>query len=605
MAGQRDSDLKLSQPKGVILRRILALSRPYRGYLVGGVGIGVCIAGLSLVEPYLLGAGLTATLGPLASGVWDWPSVRPLVWYVVILLVVHVVLTALRYGNQMLMVHLRMRILTDLRRRIYRKLLGQSFSYFDKQDTGQLINRTIGDVNMLRMFYTMLLVRGSEITLFILGAGAVLIWLDRYVALVTIPFIPVYVVAMILFVKRIHPKFHRMRDELDRATQILSENVQGVQVVRAFGREHEEAARYETTIRGVLERWLGLIRNFATFQPVIFLLGGASLLATVAMASCRVLEGALAVGAIYTVFRWSGMLTMNMRQVARMTATLDHSLVSAERIFEILDARPDVHTPKQPTPLPEGGGHVVFENVSFGYKGQPGVLRDVTLDIPAGTNVALVGATGSGKSTLIKLLPRFYDPDDGRILIDGVDIREADLESLRSEIGFVFQDTFLFSASLAENIAFGVPEAEKRAIERAARRAQVDEFARRFEEGYETAVGERGISLSGGQRQRVAIARALLTDPRILILDDATASVDSGTERVIQDALAEVMQHRTTFIIAHRISTVRRADLICVLEDGRIVQQGTHQDLLGRRGPYREFVDMQWQLGEDGPEDDR
>jgi len=292
MARQRHDDLELTQPKGVILRRIFALARPHRGYLLGGVAISAGIAGLSLVQPFLLGAGLTATLGPLQSGVWDWPSVRPLVGYVAVLAVVSAVLMGLRYGNQMLMVHLRMRILTDLRRRIYRKLLGQSFSYFDKQDTGQLINRTIGDVNMLRMFYTMLLVRGSEITLFILGAGAVLIWLDRYVALVTIPFIPVYVVAMILFVKRIHPKFHRMRDELDRATQILSENVQGVQVVRAFGREHEEAARYETTIRGVLERWLGLIRNFATFQPVIFLLGGASLLATVAMASCRVLEGA-------------------------------------------------------------------------------------------------------------------------------------------------------------------------------------------------------------------------------------------------------------------------------------------------------------------------
>ncbi len=604
MAGQPQNDLKLSQPKGVILRRIFALARPYRGYLVGGAAIGMFIAGLSLVQPYLLGAGLTATLGPLASGVWDWPSVRPIVWYVVILALVSAVLMGLRYGNQMLMVHLRMRILTDLRRRIYRKLLGQSFSYFDKQDTGQLIQRTIGDVNMLRMFYTMFLVRGSEITLFILGAAAVLIWLDRYVALVTVPFVPVYVVAMILFVKRIHPMFHEMRHELDRSTQILSENVQGVQVVRAFGREREEAARYETTIRSVLERWLGLIRNFSVFQPVIFLLGGISLLATVAMTSYRAMEGALAVGFIYTAFRWSGMLTMNMRQVARMTATLDHSLVSAERIFEILDARPDVHTPTEPTPLPEGAGHVVFENVSFGYGDESGVLRDVTLDIPAGTNVALVGATGSGKSTLIKLLPRFYDPDDGRILIDGVDIRTANLESLRSEIGFVFQDTFLFSASLAENIAFGVPEAEKRAIERAAQRAQVDEFASRFEQGYDTAVGERGISLSGGQRQRVAIARALLTDPRILILDDATASVDSGTERVIQDALADCLQDRTTFIIAHRASTVKRADLILVLEGGRIVQKGTHDELLEREGPYREFVDMQWQLSDDGPEGD-
>ncbi|MBE3069077.1 MAG: ABC transporter ATP-binding protein, partial [Planctomycetes bacterium] len=462
-----------------------------------------------------------------------------------------------------------------------------------------------GDVNMLRMFYTMLLVRGTEIVLFIVGAAAMLIWLDRYVAAVALPFIPVYVAAMVLFTNRIHPMFHDMRHELDRSTQILSENVQGVQVVRAFGREVEEGRRYGASVRGVLERWLRLAGHFSVFQPAIVLLGSASILATVAMTSYRALEGSLAVGFIYTVFHWSGMLTMNMRQVAHMTATLDHSLVSAERVFEILDAPQDVAAPLQPSPLPEGGGHVVFENVSFGYEGSggPPVLSDVNLDIPAGTNVALVGATGSGKSTLIRLLPRFYDPTGGRILIDGVDLRDVDLEALRSEIGFVFQDTFLFSASLAENIAFGVPEAEQKAVEEAARRAQVHEFADRFDAGYDTAVGERGISLSGGQRQRVAIARALLMDPRLLILDDATASVDSTTERSIQNALAEVMAHRTTFIIAHRISTVKRADLILVLDGGRIVQQGTHDELVARDGAYREFVRMQWHLGEDGAED--
>jgi len=295
------------------------------------------------------------------------------------------------------------------------------------------------------------------------------------------------------------------------------------------------------------------------------------------------------------------MLTSNMQMIVRMAAALEHSLVSAERVFEILDARPEVRTPKQPEPMPEGRGRVVFENVTFAYDDAP-VLKEVNLDIPAGTNVALVGPTGSGKSTLIKLLPRFYDPQEGRILIDGVGIRTVPTERLRSEIAFVFQDTFLFSASLAENIAFGVPEAEKRAIEDVGRRARVEEFAATFENGYDTAVGERGISLSGGQRQRVAIARALLVDPRILILDDATASVDATTERAIQDGLAEVMKDRTTFIIAHRITTVKRADMVVVLDDGRIVQQGTHGDLLGQEGPYQEFVRMQWQLGLDDEE---
>ena len=600
---QRGSDLELTQPKGVLLRRIFALAKPYRWRLVGCAAIGVVIAGLSLLEPYLIGGSITASLAPLQTGVWNWENTRPLVWYVVALVAVSGVLMGLRYGNSMLMVHLRMKILTDLRRRIYRKLLRQSFSYFDKQDSGQLINRTIGDVNMLRMFYTLLLVRGTEIALFILGAGAVLIWMDRYVAMVSVPFIPIYMLVVIAFVRRIHPMFHDMRDELDRSTQVLSENVQGVQVVRAFGREREEIGRYGDSIRGVYERWLRLVRHFAVYQPGIFLLGSVALLATVTVTSYRALEGMLEVGLIYTVFRWSRMLTGNMREVAHMTATLDHSLVSAERIFEILDAEPGVDAPSQPKPMPVGGGRVVFENATFGYDRDRPVLQNVNLDIPAGTNVALVGATGSGKSTLIKLLPRFYDPDQGRILIDGTDIRDLSHEALRSEIGFVFQDTFLFSASLAENIAFGVPESERKAVELAARRAQVHEFADRFDEGYDTAVGERGISLSGGQRQRVAIARALLIDPRILILDDATASVDSGTERVIQDALAEVMADRTTFIIAHRVSTVKRADLILVLDGGRIVQQGTHDELVRQEGTYREFVRMQWHLGEDDAED--
>jgi ABC-type multidrug transport system fused ATPase/permease subunit len=266
-------------------------------------------------------------------------------------------------------------------------------------------------------------------------------------------------------------------------------------------------------------------------------------------------------------------------------------------VFEILDAKPEITPPAEPRPMSEGRGHIVFDRVTFGYDPARPVLKEVSLDIPAGTNVALVGSTGSGKSSLIKLLPRFYDPQQGRILIDGVDLRELDLQDLRAEIGFVFQDTFLFSASLAENIAFGVPESQQKAIENVARRARVDEFAGLFENGYDTHVGDRGVTLSGGQRQRVAIARALMMDPRILILDDATASVDSLTERGIQEALAEVMKNRTTFIIAHRISTVKRADLILVVEDGRIVQQGTHDGLMKQAGPYRTFVEMQWQLG--------
>jgi len=577
------------------------MARPYGGYLAAGVAIGMAVSCLNLLRPYLVGSSITATLESLEGGQWTWQNVRPLLWRIVLLTVVTAAAIGLGYAGAMLMAHTRMKILTDFRRRIYRTILRQSFSYFDKQETGQLINRTIGDVNMLRMFYTMVLLRGSEVGLLVVGTIVALFWIDPWVALVGVPFVPIYAVAMLVFSKRIHPMFHDMRHELDRSTQILSENVQGVQVVRAFGSEPEEERRYDDAIRGVLKRWMRLAKNMAVYRPAVFYLGHLSLLSVLAITSYRVLQGAIAIGVIYAVFRWSRMLTSNMQMIVRMAAALEHSLVSAERVFEILDARPEVRTPKQPEPMPEGRGRVVFENVTFAYDDAP-VLKEVNLDIPAGTNVALVGPTGSGKSTLIKLLPRFYDPQEGRILIDGVGIRTVPTERLRSEIAFVFQDTFLFSASLAENIAFGVPEAEKRAIEDVGRRARVEEFAATFENGYDTAVGERGISLSGGQRQRVAIARALLVDPRILILDDATASVDATTERAIQDGLAEVMKDRTTFIIAHRITTVKRADMVVVLDDGRIVQQGTHGDLLGQEGPYQEFVRMQWQLGLDDEE---
>ena len=601
MADRNHNDLELTQPRGVILRRIFAMARPYAAYLAAGVATGMVISAMNLLRPYLIGTSITATLESLEGGQWTWQNVRPLVWPLGLLAIVTACVVGLGYGNSMLMVRTRMKILTDFRRRIYRKILRQSFMYFDKQETGQLINRAIGDVNMLRMFYTMVLVQGSETVLLIVGTMVAMFLIDPWVGLIGLPFVPVYALAMLIFSKRIHPMFHDMRHELDHSTQILSENVQGVQVVRAFGREPEEEKRYDEAVHGVLTRYMRLARNFAVYRPVVFYVGQLGLLSVVAITSYRALYGAIAIGMIYTVFRWSRMLTGNMQMIARMASTLEHSLVSAERVFEILDARTEVKAPKEPEPMPKGRGRVVFEDVVFGYDDEP-VLKGVSLDIQAGTNVALVGATGSGKSTLIRLLPRFYDPQQGRILIDGVDIRSVQAEQLRAEIGFVFQDTFLFSASLADNIAFGVPEAEKRAIEDVARRAQVDEFAATFQDGYDTAVGERGISLSGGQRQRVAIARALLVDPRILILDDATASVDATTERAIQDGLAEVMKDRTTFIIAHRITTVKHADLVLVMDDGRIVQQGTHADLLALEGPYREFVRMQWQLGLDDEE---
>lgn len=599
MATQGRDDLELTQPASQVLRRILSMAGPYRAYILGGITLGLFIAAFMVVQPLIEGEGIQKLLEAFETGRFTWETLRPLLLVLGMLAALGVARLVAEYNNRMLLAHLRMKILTDLRRRVYRKLIRQSFAYYDRQDTGQLINRTIGDVNNLRMFYTMVLVSGSE-TLFTIACFLVAVFAkDRWVGMVALPFVPVYAGAMLIFARYLHPLFHDMRHQLDRSTEILSENVQGIQVVRAFGREREETSRYESTVRAIFNRWLRLARAFSIYQPTVFFIGEALMLAMVAMSAYRVFYGDVNPALIYIVYRWARMLMGRMRMIARMTGAVQHSLVSAERVFEILDARPDIRPPGKPRPMPEGEGRVVFDDVTFGYDPDQPVLEDINLDIPAGTNVALVGPTGSGKSSLIKLLARFYDPQEGEIRIDGTGIRDLDLEELRAEIGFVFQDTFLFSTSLADNIAFGVPEAERKAIEEAGRRARVAEFAEAFSDGYDTAVGERGISLSGGQRQRVAIARALLVDPRILILDDATASVDSSTERAIQENLAEVMENRTTFIIAHRASTVKRADRVLVIENGRIVEQGPHEELIARDGPYRRFCEMQWKLGID------
>jgi ATP-binding cassette subfamily B protein len=486
-----------------------------------------------------------------------------------------------------------MSLLWLLRNKVYDRLQRLSFRFFDENYSGELINRATGDINTIRRFFMMVLF--SIVTLVVYTAVfLVMLLLIRWeLALVCMAPLPVSVVLLGRFGRRIRRAFHAVREGSDDMVNALQENVAGVQVVKAFAREQAEIDKYGQRTGEVYGRVLRTMKLFRNNLPLINRISQLSTLIMLFFGGWLIMDGRLMVGDLMLFSAALGRLMGQLRMVIGVTNLTQEAAVSAERVFEILDAAQDVADRPHARKLPPGRGRVQFENVTFGYDPDKPVLEEIDLAVEPGQIVALVGPTGSGKSTLTHLVPRFYDPQQGRVLIDGLDAREVRLRHLRSAVGMVFQETFLFSASIAENIAFGVPEATDEDIRRAARIARADEFIEQFEDGYETVIGERGVTLSGGQRQRVAIARAVVKDPRILILDDATASVDSATEQEIQIALDEVMRDRTTFVIAHRMSTIRRADRVVVIENGRVSGFGTHAELFARDGHYRELVLLQ------------
>jgi ATP-binding cassette subfamily B multidrug efflux pump len=411
--------------------------------------------------------------------------------------------------------------------------------------------------------------------------------------------LPLLALAALRFGSRQRAVSRRIQDQLGVLTARIEQTLRGIRIVRAFAQEDAETERFERengTWRRLSDR---LALNGAIFAPLLILIANLGVVFTVWYGGRLVMAGGLSLGGLVAFSAYLGQLVGPVRQLGMVAPAIAISVSSGERIFEILDARSEVSESPDAAPLADARGRVEFQDVSFAYFHRFTVLRDVSFTVEPGQVVALLGATGSGKSTIINLLPRFYDVTGGRILVDGRDIRTLTLASLRRAIGIVLQETTLFAATVRENILFGVDEAGEEELVQAARRAQAHGFIVAMSEGYDTLVGERGATLSGGQKQRIAIARALVKDPRILILDDATSSVDAVTEREIQAALDEVMRDRTTFVIAHRLSTIRRADLILVLEAGRIVARGTHEDLLGMSPMYAEVYARQV-LGADG-----
>jgi ATP-binding cassette subfamily B protein len=489
----------------------------------------------------------------------------------------------------------------DLRNQLFARLQQLSFSYYDQAQTGQLMTRATNDVELVRQFVSQGFLQFISALVMLFGTAIILLLTNWGLALIALLVVPTMLVVMGLFIRNVIPRFKRVQQRLGALNTILQENLAGVRVVKAFNRGDYERTRFDAANDALLGENLGVVRAFANNFPLTFFIASLGTLGIIWVGGLQVIGGSLSLGSLVAFNTYLTFLVMPVMMLGMISAMLSRAGASATRVFEVLDAQIEVADKPGAAPLPPITGHVRFDNVSFRYVGADrDVLHEISFTAQPGQTIAIVGATGSGKTTIINLIPRFYDVTGGAVRIDDHDVRDVTLDSLRRQIGIVLQESTLFSGTIRDNIAYGRPDAPMEQVIAAAQAAAAQDFIVSFPQGYDTVVGERGVGLSGGQKQRIAIARALLLNPRILILDDSTASVDAETEYRIQQALDALMVGRTSFVIAARISTVRRADLILVLQDGRLIGAGTHAELLLDNEVYADIAGSQ--LREDSPD---
>ncbi|MBN1399713.1 MAG: ABC transporter ATP-binding protein [Anaerolineae bacterium] len=482
----------------------------------------------------------------------------------------------------------------DLRNALYDYIINLPFSYHDRSRTGQLISRLTSDIDSVTRFFDFGLSSILGMGLTFLGASVMLFRMSWQIGLLGWLMVPPMAIVALKGSSSLGPLFYRLRQQFGLITAQIQENYAGARVVKAFAREEHEISKFRRELKAFMGLRMIMVRLFSTFMPAMEFLTNLGTLLILAFGAWSVINGTLSLGELVASQGYLMMLTGPIRMIGWMVVMARQASAAGTRIYEVLDARPDIEEAPDAIELPPIHGEVRFEKVSFGYEEGSAVLKGIDLVARPGETIALLGATGSGKTSVINMIPRFYDATAGRVTIDGYDVRDVTLNSLRRQIGTIFQEALLFSGTIAENIAYGRPDASHEEIVAAAQAAQAHDFVMSFPDGYQTHVGERGVTLSGGQRQRVTIARALLLNAKILIMDDSTSSVDVETEYLIQQALARAMEDRTAFVIAHRLSTVKNADRIVVLDSGEIVQEGTHEELLAVDGPYRRIYETQF-----------
>src|SRR5918995_3965787 len=563
-------------------KRLLGFLRPYRRSLIVSLVLAWAAMGMTVAIPWLVGE----TVDAIQRG--NRPDILPLAAAILGAGLLRLGLTATR---RLVAGRVSLGVEFDLRNRIYSHLQVLELGFFDNQQTGQLMSRATVDLQSIRFFLGYGLIWVSQSALTILFSAVAMFVLDPLLAVIALAPVPFLVVTPPPYARRNRPAEQEVQQRVGELTTGAEESISGIRIVKAFARERHVLERFRRSANRVFEQSMVSTRLQSFYTPLMGFMPNLGLAGVLLVGGLQAIHGDLKTGTLVAFYGYVFLLSGPVRWLGMSLSMAQRAVASGNRMFEILDREPAMQSAPGAPPLPEGRGRVSLQRVTLRYDGSEPALTGIDLEVAPGRTVALVGPTASGKTSLVGLLARLYDPSEGRVLIDGADIRAVDLASLRHEIAFVADDSFLFSDTVANNIAYARPDASPEEIQAAARRAQAHGFIAQLPDGLETVVGERGLTLSGGQRQRVAIARALLAEPRILILDDATSSVDATTESRIKNALAEVMRGRTTFVIAHRLSTIALADEVVVLEDGRIEARGTHDELLESSPLYREIAE--------------